>query len=147
VIQLYLMRHGEAEPFRNDDSSRALTATGRAAVASKQKLIPAVDSLVVSPYLRALQSADILVSEGLDVSRRIVDERVTPESPLEPILEQLIDPNLPTQLIVAHNPLLSRLIRLLCGDDARGVSLSTAEVACIEAEEFLPGCATLKWVK
>jgi phosphohistidine phosphatase len=141
------MRHGEAEPYRNDDASRALTATGKAAVASKQQLIPSVDSLIVSPYLRALQTADILVAEGLDVRHRLVDDRVTPDSPIEPIVEHLINPKLESQLIVAHNPLLSRLVRHLSGGDARGVSLSTAEVACLEADEFLPGLVHLKWVR
>jgi phosphohistidine phosphatase SixA len=146
-MKLYLMRHGEAEPFKQDDASRALTQTGRAAVAAKLRHLEAVDSLIVSPYLRALQTADILVSEGLDVKRRVVDERVTPDSPLDPIVNILIDRTAEHQLIVAHNPLLSRLVRLLCGDDARGVSLATAEVACLESDDFLPGLVHLKWVR
>ena len=146
-MQLFLMRHGEAEPYKQDDASRALTATGKASVAAKQKHLPSVDSLIVSPYLRALQTADILVAEGLNVRHRLVDDRVTPDSPLDPIIDELINPKLDNQLIVAHNPLLSRLVRHLCGEDARGVSLSTAEVACLEADEFLPGLVHLKWVR
>ncbi len=146
-MKLFLMRHGEAEPFRRDDASRALTATGRAAVASKQKLLPKIDSLIVSPYLRALQSADILVSEGLDVSYRFVDDRVMPDCPLEPIVAEVIKSSLNTQLIVAHNPLLSRLTRYLCGDDAQNVALDTAALAYLEADEFLPGCARLHWIR
>ena len=146
-MKLFLMRHGEAEPYRQDDSSRALTATGRASVASKQGLLPAIDLMVVSPYLRALQTADILVGEGLQVSYRVVDDRVTPDCSLQPIIDELLNPTLQTQLIVAHNPLLSRLVSLLCGDQARSVALATAEVACLEADEFLPGCAKLLWVR
>lgn len=146
-MRLYLMRHGEAEAFAKSDADRALTQTGRAAVASKQSYLPDMDSMIVSPYLRALQSADILVSEGLNVSFRSVDERVTPDCDLTPIIDELISPTAENQLIVAHNPLLSRLVQLLCGEQARGVNLATAEVACLEAAEFLPDCATLKWVK
>lgn len=146
-MKLYLLRHGEAEPYRTEDASRALTLTGRAAVASKQALLPDINLLIVSPYLRALQSADILVAEGLNVKRRLVDERVTPDSPLAPIIDELIDPQLENQLIVAHNPLLSRLIWHLVGEDARGISMDTASLACLEAEEFLPGLVHLHWVK
>ncbi len=141
------MRHGEAEPYRSDDASRALTATGRAAVASKQSLFPSIELMVVSPYLRALQTADILVGEGLNVSYRTVDERVTPDCRLEPIIDELINPTLQSQLIVAHNPLLSKLVSLLCGEDYRSIGLATAEVACLEADDFLPGCAKLLWVR
>lgn len=146
-MQLYLMRHGEAEPFSRTDSERALTQTGRAAVAAKQSLLPDMDSMIVSPYLRALQTADILVSEGLKVKHRHVDERVLPDCDLEPILDELINPTASTQIIVAHNPLLSRLLWLLCGDQARGINLATADVACLHADDYLPGCATLKWVR
>lgn len=146
-MKLYLMRHGEAEPYRTDDASRALTQTGRASVSAKQSLLPDVDSLIVSPYLRALQTADILVADGLNVKHRQVDERVTPDCPLGPIVDELIDSSLNAQLIVAHNPLLSRLVRHLVGDDARGIALATAEVACLEADEFLPGLVHLHWVK
>lgn len=146
-MKLFLMRHGEAEAYRHDDASRSLTATGRASVASKQALLPNIDLMVVSPYLRALQTADILVSEGLSVKHRIVDDRVLPDCDLEPILNELINPSIETQLIVAHNPLLSRLVQLLCGEQANGVGLATADLACLEADEFLPGCATLQWVR
>ncbi|MDN3649049.1 histidine phosphatase family protein [Reinekea marina] len=146
-MKLYLMRHGEAEPYQQNDSGRALTSTGRGSVASKARLIPAVDVMYVSPYLRALQSADILVDQGVSVKHRIVDDRVTPDCNLEPIIDELLRPDEPVQLIVAHNPLLSRLTRHLAGEEARGVNLATAQVACLEADEFLPGCATLLWVK
>lgn len=146
-MKLYLLRHGEAEPYQKHDESRALTATGRAAVASKASYLPVIDQMTVSPYLRALQSADLLIEQGVQVKYRQVDDRVTPDSPLEPIINELIRPDLQSQLIVAHNPLLSRLVRHLAGEEARGVMLDTADLACLEADQFLPGCATLLWVK
>ena len=89
-MRLYLMRHGEAEFNARDDMQRSLTATGRAAVASKTRFIEPVDRMVVSPYLRALQSSDILIAEGLSVQRRIVDERVTPDCDLQPVIDEVI---------------------------------------------------------
>jgi len=141
------MRHGEAEPYRVDDASRALTVTGKAAVASKCQHLPIIDLLVVSPYLRALQTADTLVAEGLAVQRRRVDDRLLPDSDLDPILASLINPGLATQLIIAHNPLLTRLLRHLCGTDARGINMATAEVACLLADEFHPGIVQLEWLR
>lgn len=146
-MRLFLMRHGEAEPLGRRDADRALTQTGRAAVASKQSLLPDVDRLIVSPYLRALQTADILVGEGLNVRHRLVDERVLPDCPLSPIIEELILPDIGDQLIVAHNPLLSSLVAELAGDEGAGVQLSPADVACLEADAWLPGCARLHWVR
>ncbi len=146
-MKLFLMRHGEAEPFAKTDSARPLTNTGRAAVASKAKILPPIDQLIVSPYLRALQTADILVEEGVDVSNRLVDDRVLPDSDLMPILDSLIDTKRANQLFVAHNPLLSYMVRLLCGPEANNVALATANVACLEADIFQPECATLRWIK
>lgn len=146
-MRLYLMRHGEAEPFGRNDADRALTQTGRAAVASKQALLPDVDRMIVSPYLRALQTADILVGEGLNVRHRLVDDRVLPECPLSPIIDELILPGLQHQLIVAHNPLLSSLVAELGGAEAQNIQLSPAHVACLEADDWLPGCAHLLWVR
>ena len=146
-MKLYLMRHGEAETFAKSDAARALTNTGRAAVASKADLLPAIDQLIVSPYLRALQTADILVEAGVAVQHRLVDERVLPDCGLGPIVDQLIDTDRQNQLIVAHNPLLSLLVHELCGEQAQGISLATAQLACLEAEVFQPECATLHWVK
>lgn len=145
-MYLYLMRHGEAELFARDDASRSLTATGRASVASKCRFVDKVELMVVSPYLRALQSADILVEEGLSVQRRLVDDRVTPDCSLDPVISDVIQPGVASQLIVAHNPLLTRLVRLLCGDEASNVALGTADLACLSGD-FLPGCARLEWVR
>lgn len=146
-MKLFLMRHGEAESYRLDDASRALTATGRASVASKANFLPAIDLLIVSPYLRALQTADILVEQGVNVKRRQVDERVLPDCPLEPIIDELINPHLNTQLIVAHNPLLSSLTYHLCEGQTGSLALGTADIVCLEADDFLPGCASLVWFK
>lgn len=146
-MKLYLMRHGEAESFAKSDELRALTSTGRAAVASKAGLMPAIDQMIVSPYLRALQTADLLVEEGLDVQNRVVDERVLPDCDLAPIMDSVIDTSRRNQLIVAHNPLLTYLVRVLCGDQAQQITLATANLVCLEADVYQPECARLVWIK
>lgn len=141
------MRHGEAEAYKTNDASRALTKTGRAAVASKAQFIPDIDRLVVSPYLRALQSADILVEQGVNVKHRIVDERILPDCALAPIVEHLLNGNEGVQLLVAHNPLLSYLTQFLCGDGSHSIALNTANLVCLEGESFYQGTAQLQWIK
>ena len=63
---LLLMRHGEAENRAYEDSERALTDYGRKEVSMTAARLGAermsVDSIVVSPFLRARQTADIVVT-------------------------------------------------------------------------------------
>lgn len=146
-MALYLMRHGEAEPFKADDPARELTQTGRAAVASKALILPAIDQMIVSPYTRALQTADLLVNEGVRVSSRRVDDRVTPESPIDDVIDDLLPDVDGHWLIVAHNPLLTRLLHRLCGSQVRSIHLDTAAVACLEGDVYQASCASLLWVR
>lgn len=141
------MRHGEAERFQARDSDRALTRTGRAAVASKQPYMPVIDLLWVSPYLRALQTADILVEQGLIVRRRQVEPRLLPDCPVEPLIDALQESTLDHQLIVGHNPLLSSLLSRLCGDAATRGPLATAELVCLQGDALIPGLTTLAWAR
>ncbi|WP_413701673.1 phosphohistidine phosphatase SixA [Psychromonas sp. KJ10-10] len=59
-MQIYIMRHGQAEMMANSDSERALTALGReesemmASSLANQKV--SFDAVMVSPYLRAQQT-------------------------------------------------------------------------------------------
>ena len=68
-MELYLFRHGDAEdaPPGKPDSSRALTAKGverSASVAKMARDAGADPSLIVSsPYLRAMQTAEVAANE------------------------------------------------------------------------------------
>ncbi len=148
-MMVYLMRHGIAEPFGcKPDPQRSLTAVGRARVQAQfeacQPLL-AVQRIVHSPYLRAQQTAQI-GAQVLTGTPLIVDGRLTPDD--DPatalaVLEQYAD--LPT-LYVTHNPLIGRLIGLLCEGSSRVVEpMETGMLAAIECNWPAAGMGTLAW--
>ncbi len=142
MIRLVLMRHGEAESFASNDAARQLTQLGRAGVRkATRRLIevcPSIDKMIVSPYERAMQTAGIVAS-AYETLPQIVSDQVTPDrSPfdvLEVIEEYLV--GVDTGLIVFHQPIVSRLIHFLTGEQ---VSMPTAGVAVIDAA--IPGRGT-----
>lgn len=143
-MRLYLLRHGEAEPYRSDDAGRALVEAGRRAVLDKIEHLEPVDRFLCSPYLRARQTADLVKARvGMDP---VLDDRLTPDQPVEAVLALLQAGEAGTTLVVGHNPLLSQLLGELVGE--RGTAhLHTAGLACLEAGDWFPGGSTLKWLR
>lgn len=145
-MRLYVLRHGEAEPQGRRDADRALTEAGRQAVQAKLTLLAPVDSFYCSPYKRAVQTAQILQSTVGHPGGPVFDERLTPDQPVAKVLELLQSLDTGSCLLVGHNPLLSNLIATLTGD-RYGVSLPTAGLAYLRADDCYPGGASLKWIK
>lgn len=143
-MRLYLLRHGEAEPYRTDDASRALVERGREAVLERVALLEPVDRFLCSPYQRAQQTAQLVQATVGTIPE--LDDRLTPDQPLEAALTLLQSSDAETTLVVGHNPLLSLVLCELLGERG-GLHLHTAGLACLEAEDWFPGGATLKWLK
>lgn len=144
---LYLLRHGEAEPYgrASDDASRALVSAGTKAVKRVAAELAPVDAVYCSPYLRARQTADLVLPATGQQAYRLYDG-LTPDSSV-PALMAWLDTIKPERLLlVAHNPLLSSLAGQLTGLPG-GVALSTANLACLDVSDFMPGGAELLWVK
>jgi len=143
-MRLYLLRHGEAEPFRSDDAGRALVEAGRRAVLDKADFLEPVSRFLCSPYLRAWQTADLVKAKaGVEP---VLDDRLTPDQPVEAVLALLQAGEADSTLMVGHNPLLSQLLCDLVGE--RGtLHLHTAGLACLDAEDWFPGGATLRWLR
>mgnify|MGYP001627807002 FL=1 len=141
---LYLLRHGEAEPYgrASDDASRALVSAGTKAVNRVAAELAPVDAVYCSPYLRARQTAELVLSATGQQAYHLYDG-LTPDSSVAAWLETIKPQRL---LLVAHNPLLSSLASQLTGLPG-GVALSTANLACLDVFDFLPGGAELLWVK
>ncbi|MHA7878388.1 MAG: phosphohistidine phosphatase SixA [Saccharospirillum sp.] len=139
-MKLYLLRHGEAEPYRADDASRVLTAAGRAAILARNEALVPVTRVYCSPYVRARQSAE-LVQATLG-RKPEVQPLLTPEQPVEAVMDwlnTLADGDL---CLIGHNPLLSALANRLLGEYS-AVSLATAGLASLESEAWYPGSAHL----
>ena len=61
-MKLWILRHGEAEPHARSDAQRNLTEHGREQVrqAAAHLIGQSIDTILVSPYVRAQQTAEIV---------------------------------------------------------------------------------------
>lgn len=149
---LLLMRHGEAEAAAFSDFDRRLTEKGRrgvqeVAVKLAEKGLIA-DVIYSSPYPRAMATAQIM-SEALAASISEQGLLVPDGQPADVI--GFLDRNAGASiesgaggvLLVTHQPLVGRLIKLLTGEE---VPMRTANVAVVEAETIVAGFGELKCV-
>ncbi|MGU3345603.1 phosphohistidine phosphatase SixA [Pseudomonas monsensis] len=148
-MKLWVLRHGEAEPYGSrPDSERELTEHGRQeALKSAARLIgQPLTAIYASPYLRAQQTAQI-VREALGFEPEIrTVEWLTPESDPEKVAEQLV--SVSNVLLVSHNPLVGHLLSYLQhGAGYPPEKVSTAGLAELESPELLIGSMTLNSLK
>ncbi|WP_048308221.1 phosphohistidine phosphatase SixA [Halomonas sp. PR-M31] len=149
MMQLWIMRHGEAAPG-HPDARRELTEQGHAEVMAMAKwlattLAASRDQLriVASPYVRAQQTAAI-VAEQLD-TRADTLSMITPDDPIEPIIDWLQEKAQQTPLLlVSHMPLVGALSgRLVESDPRSSLRMPTAAIATLQADVWAAGCAEL----
>ncbi|HEY1904904.1 MAG TPA: histidine phosphatase family protein, partial [Myxococcaceae bacterium] len=110
-MKVFLVRHAQADsdvPEGLDDGARPLTGKGRHAAEkhfqSLQKRMHGVDLILMSPLVRAVQTAQILaLVQDLDVPLR-VHRSLLPDLPVgsqERLLKEHRDDDL---VLVGHNP-------------------------------------------
>ena len=142
-MKLYIMRHGEAVSFADADRNRALSEHGcwQVTEVAKQMSGLPLTGILVSPYLRAQQTAELMqAGMGIDVPFTCCD-RLTPDASVQSVLNVLPDEG--QWLLVSHMPLVSRLAGLLTEEAPdRGVIFSTAMVVGLEMPVVAPGLAT-----
>jgi phosphohistidine phosphatase len=155
-MNLYLLRHAiAAEPDENtEDSQRPLTEKGRKKLGqiarNLEKLELEFDVIITSPYLRARQTADVVV-DALDIKKkRVVEsENLVPFGFAAKLVEE-INAREPVEnlLLVGHEPFLSQLIgTLIAGDASLSIDLKKAGLCKLSLEQFTYGrCATLEWL-
>ena len=147
-MELYFLRHGEAEPAApgGTDDARQLTDRGRQeTLAVAQALHRAgvrPEVILTSPLLRARQTGEAL-EEVFGVSAR-VEERLRSGCTLGDLQEVLADRPEARFVLVGHQPDVSRMVGRLIGD-AR-VKMQTSCLARVEAEQVEPGGGTLIWL-
>lgn len=156
MLSLYIMRHGEAEHHAETDQARQLTAFGK-----KQAIVAAghlaADSssdyrMVVSPYIRAQQTAKEVAKQLVVQPPIVLMESITPDvNPMNAVkeIDQFLEKNETERLIVvSHLPMVSRLINLLVwGENGQQVAMGTAYLAKIRFDVFGIGLGELCWVK
>lgn len=147
---IFVMRHGEAEPYKQDDQSRHLTRFGvtqseHAAKWMVKQLkenanLSQVDLTLVSPYVRTIETLTA-VEAFLAIERTVKTDKVTPVGNAKQVqnlidFELLQDNTIQCLLIISHMPLVSLLSDVVChGFNAR--IFDTADVLMIDYDPVL----------
>lgn len=150
---ILLLRHGQAENHAASDQARPLTERGREDnQATASQLVPRqpdITAAMVSPYLRARQTADDIAAfyPGLDF---LETEALVPEASLDALVALLSETGSSgdheSLLLVGHNPLISRLMSWLVeGEHSAGRYLDTSQLVCIETPVVAPACGVIKY--
>ncbi|MEJ2682655.1 MAG: phosphohistidine phosphatase SixA [Gammaproteobacteria bacterium] len=143
---LYVMRHGDAQAKATVDSERSLTPVGQAEVAAASARLPcaAIDLVVVSPFVRAQQTAEIVVRERAITVEPQECDWVTPSGRAPLVDEWLNTLKWEKALLISHQPLVGLLVEYYCGGDCR--HFPTAGIVSIEGEVFGRGLCSLSWL-
>jgi phosphohistidine phosphatase len=153
-MQLYVFRHGIAEPAGDDmaDADRALTPQGidrtLAAARGLARFADRPNVILTSPKDRARQTAGIL-GDVFDLTPLIAP--VLADGPAVDVIHMLRQRDEQHVLIVGHEPTLSRVIETLCTQkNLPGfIDLKKAACALVDAPlhpEDPPGPGVLKWL-
>lgn len=153
-MRLLLMRHAPAQPGAEDDPGRPLRAEARAALEcsdeSVRALLADVHQVLTSPWLRARQTAEALLPLCAGASFIQVQEALLPQADPQSFLECLLElPPEAAVLAVGHQPLVGRLVALLCeGAPINPPQPAPGELALIELDWPAAGLGRLlKWVR
>ena len=140
-MNIYIMRHGQAEMIAPSDSARPLTNVGKkqsarmAEYLAKKKVV--FDAVLVSPYLRAQQTLEAVRPFFPKVNNIQTLKSLTPGGSARVSVNEILAlqaSGSKSILIVSHLPLVGYMVGELA--PAAGVpSFSTSSVAHIEVDE------------
>lgn len=139
MVNIVIMRHGEAEPLTKQDSHRQLTARGKREALQMaqwlQNYYSAFSDIWTSPYIRADQTAEIMLSKQGPQCQLQTQTALVPDG-IPQLTLDLIDAKLSEQpdariLLVSHMPLVSFLVEMLTQQGHTPV-FSTASLCCID---------------
>lgn len=153
-MQVFVLRHGQAESQITTDEARNLTDKGRADVASsvRQSLsdLKKVQEIWASPLVRAQQTAqivrEILANEGVQLSIKTTD-LIIPESDPTGLFDSLQTTNATSVLLASHQPFVGDFIDLFCGSESGFHPMNTSSLALIECDVAAKACGELRWLR
>ncbi len=153
-MEIYILRHGIAEPRRpgRADAKRALTDAGRVklrevlARARAAKVAPSL--ILTSPYVRAVQTAEIAVEMLGRKSTMTRTDALLPSSSPEAVWREILSHGDEDAILLAgHEPLLSETASYLLGADRTVIELKKGALVLIEVEDqHSPPLGVLKWL-
>ena len=155
-MQLYIVRHGIAidreDPKCPPDPERYLTQEGmektRQVAKGVAEIGVAPDLLLTSPYVRALQTAEIFATE-LEYSKNKIsktDLLLPGAEPLQLFRELAKDKDLSAVFVFGHAPHLDDVIATSLGSRHHISSLKKAGVALVELKRLVPPTGELIWL-
>lgn len=167
---IYIMRHGQAEAPITADEVRRLTPKGvldtQSVVSARLDALKNISALWVSPLVRAQQTAQIaltclsgiaeqlplqssLQTTGLQSTALQTTSLLVPEADPRQVIEWLYGLQLPDEaavLLVSHQPLVSRLLGLLCGKSEGFYPMGTSSLAAVRIQPVAAGLGELLWL-
>lgn len=135
-MKLWLLRHGEAEPYQAQDAERQLTDRGRAQVMQAADVLQGVrlDAVIASPYVRAQQTTDIVLEQLRYPEAAHIAPWLTPEKSVVDAPGHIEAYGVEHILLIGHQPLLGNLASWLCDGTQQGTPLGTGSLFCLEGD-------------
>lgn len=152
---LYVVRHGIAidrdDPDCPPEAERYLTSKGmdktREAARGFANLGPRPEIVFSSPYVRALQTAELFCDALKIPSGKIKKTDVLlPEAPVKHFLEELSKTKADEVACFGHAPHLDELIAHATRAPRAFTELKKAGAACIDVKSFAPADGALVWL-
>lgn len=153
-MQLYILRHGIAEDgtLGGSDSDRALTGEGRKrlrdVLKAAQNARVSPDLIVSSPYVRAVQTAEVAAAAFSYKEALLRTDALIPSSDAQAVWEEVRIHKSATQLlVVGHEPLLSRFVGFMLAAPAIFVDMKKGALVRIDVDQFGANPrGVLKWM-
>lgn len=153
-MQLFVLRHGHAEPQQTSDEVRNLTLAGRREVAimaaRSARDLQLVQQVWVSPLLRAQQTAEIVAAELKKCAVNFTlstSDLIVPEANPALLFDALQFAHCEAILLVSHQPLVGHFIDVFCGSYPGFHDMSTSSMACIDYDVAAAGLGKLRWLR
>jgi len=153
-VELYLLRHGIAEPGRPglSDSDRALTSEGKKKLKEFLRAVAGMrvrpELILSSPLVRAKQTAAIAVEELNYRESVAITPALEPETAPAVAWEEVrLHKDVKELMLVGHEPLFSQLFAHLLGAPSLTVDFKKGALARIDLEAFGPRPkGVLRWL-
>lgn len=144
---VYLLRHGIAQNRASSDAARELTREGilqtQAVVEKFKQHAPQLDMAIVSPYIRARQTASCVQLAFPDLQFD-VDARIKPSGDVIGVMDAIEGFGVQQLLLVGHNPLLSNLLVHLVDKLPQVNSyMRNSMLVCVNIDFVAPGCGEI----
>jgi len=150
IMDLFFLRHGEAEIRAASDPERRLTPLGendvQSVIEARSKALAGIELIVTSPYRRARQTAKI-AAQCLGFGQELlVTEALEPGGDPQTLFRFINSLNVDSVLLVTHQPFVGKVLSLLSGDTV-WLSTGTANLVALKTQALAPGFADVCWAQ